>query len=802
MSQQAETVGQRVALTPAQGFQAAQRLLWHGRTHEAEQLYRAVLQLAPNHVGALHHLGILCTQRGRMTEAAELIGRSLALDPRSAQARNDFGIALSGLGRLQDAAAEFKQAITLEPDFADAHNNLGNAFQQLGRHAEAAAAFENAFAIRPSFAEAHNNLGNALSSLGRQVEAIAHYEHAARLKPKLAEAHYNAALALSSLDRHERAIEYYGKALAIRPNYADANAGLGKALASLHRHADALPYFERALALQPSSPEAHNRLGNALVALDRHEEAIVYYRTAIEMRPGLGEAHNNLGNALVALDRHEEAVEQFRGVISGSTGVDKAIVHQAYNHLGGALMALRRPQEAIGYFEKVLGGIGGAEASNGAAAAAATTDSTADAKAQARAHSNLGNALVELSRADEAIGCFEQALAIDPDLATALHGLGSAYLALGRLDEARQSFERAVALEPAQLEFHRSLAEAKKFEPDDRQFALLQQMARKSDRLSTDHRIELHFSLGKAYADLEQHELSFQHYNNGNALKRRQIEYDEAMTIGKLDRSEKVFTPDLIARFSGAGDPSELPVFIVGMPRSGTTLVEQMLASHPKVFGAGELESFARVAGRICEPQGAAVPYPAMLPTLSREQVRALGAQYLEAVRAAVPAAQDARRVTDKMPANFRLVGLIHLALPHARIIHIRRDAVDTCLSCYAKLFRGWQPFTYDLGELGRYYRAYDSLMAHWRRVLPAGVMLELQYEGLVANFEPEARRVVAHCGLEWDQRCLEFHRTARPVRTASAAQVRQPLYRSAIGRWRVYEPWLAPLRKALAGEA
>jgi hypothetical protein len=366
---------------------------------------------------------------------------------------------------------------------------------------------------------------------------------------------------------------------------------------------------------------------------------------------------------------------------------------------------------------------------------------------------------------------------------------------LGRLADAQQAFDKAVALEPRRAEFYRGLADSRRLLPDDPHFVAMEGLARDIDSLPVDQQIELHFALGKVYADVEQLERSFRHLLAGNALKRRQIDYDEAAEFGRSRRSKAVFTSELIERMRGAGDPSEVPVFIVGMPRSGTTLVEQLLASHPRVFGADELMDFPRVAATICEPPGATVPYPEMLQSMPAEDLRRLGASYIDAV---VPRAPAADRITDKLPGNFRVLGLIHLALPNARVIHVRRNPLDTCLSCFSKLFTGRQPFTYDLGELGRYYREYESLMAHWRAVLPAGALLEVQYEDLVADFAPQARRIVAHCGLEWDERCISFHETQRPVRTASATQVRQPLYGSAVGRAQPYAAMLGPLIAAL----
>jgi hypothetical protein len=299
----------------------------------------------------------------------------------------------------------------------------------------------------------------------------------------------------------------------------------------------------------------------------------------------------------------------------------------------------------------------------------------------------------------------------------------------------------------------------------------------------------LQFALGKAYADLGDHERSFQHLLQANAQKRQQIAYDEAATLAAFGRIHGAFTAELIAAKHALGHPSSLPIFIVGMPRSGTTLTEHILASHPAVFGAGELDHFYQeVVTRIWNPADIAAP---SLSGVTGPHLRKGAARYLAKLGRAAPAAE---RIVDKMPSNFRFLGLIHLALPNARIIHVRRDPLDTCISCFSVHFAGDHPYAYDLGELGRYYRAYERLMEHWRRLLPPHVLLEIRYEDLVADLDREARRIVAHCGLEWNASCLDFHATQRSVRTASARQVRQPLYQSSIGRWRQYGQHLAPL--------
>jgi hypothetical protein len=329
------------------------------------------------------------------------------------------------------------------------------------------------------------------------------------------------------------------------------------------------------------------------------------------------------------------------------------------------------------------------------------------------------------------------------------------------------------------------------FAAGDRHLAKMEELAAKADGLSKTDRMQLDFALGKAYADLKDHKRSFRHFLAGNAGKRAQIEYDEKATLTLFDDIERTFTPELIKAKSGGGDPSTEPIFVLGMPRSGTTLVEQILASHPSVHGAGELATLNDVVLTVHGPDGKTIPYPHFVEALDASALQKIGARYLAQVRELAPARE---RITDKMPSNFFFVGLIHLALPNARIIHTIRDPIDTCISCFSKLFSAEQNHTYDLAELGRYYRRYDRLMAHWRNALPPGRILDVRYEDVVADLEGEARCILEHCGLPWNERCLAFHKTERPVRTASATQVRKPIYKNSVGRWRVYEEFLTPL--------
>jgi tetratricopeptide (TPR) repeat protein len=411
--------------------------------------------------------------------------------------------------------------------------------------------------------------------------------------------------------------------------------------------------------------------------------------------------------------------------------------------------------------------------------------------------SNIVILLHKLGRFEESIAQCDRTLAINPGDAQTHNNRGVGLLALGRIAAAGEAFERAVALAPRRAEFHFNLATVRRFTAGDRRLDGLEALATDLAALPDNDRVAVHFALGRAYGDLGEHARSFRHLIAGNALKRRQIQYDEAAHLDLFARIAQVFTPGLMARKRGGGDPSDVPVLIVGLPRSGTTLIEQILASHSRVHGAGELDEFRAAAASIPRPNG--MRLLDHLPAISGEELRAIGADYVRRLRRR---SAGTARIVDKMPSNFAFAGLAHLALPKARIIHARRDPVDTCLSCFSLLFASEHPYAYDLGELGRYYRSYQALMAHWRRVLPDGVMLEVRYEDVVDDLEGQGRRILAHCGLEWEDACLAFHETRRPVQTASAMQVRQPIYRTSVGRWHAYKDLLTPLLRELGRPA
>jgi len=527
--------------------------------------------------------------------------------------------------------------------------------------------------------------------------------------------------------------------------------------------------MHRPPATVPPRPPVAERLFQQALAWHRQRElarAEQDYRAALQRDSRHFGALVNLG--LIMLDRNqsEAALKLIRRALYLKPNAPDAAFA-----MGLVLARVGQHGAAIGQFHKTL----------------------AVWPEHAPAHNGLGLSLRALNRHAEALAEFEQVVALRPTDALAHSNLGISLRTMGRLAEGMQALEQAVALSPRTPGHYRVLGESKRYTPGDPRLAALEALAADTAALGEDDRIDLHFALGKAYADLGQQEQSFRQLLAGNAAKRRLVRYDEPAILGLLAQTKALLTAEVIAERSGLGDPSPQPIFIVGMPRSGSTLIEQILASHPDVYGGGEMNDFTVAVTVLSRnPRDTA-------PDIGAKELRAIGADYLARTRARVPVAAD--RIADKMLGNARLVGLIHLALPDARIIYARRNPLDTCLSCFSTLFGEGQLYSYDLGELGRFARAHDDIMQHWQAVLPPGVMLDVQYEDVVADLETQARRIIAHCGLQWTDACLEFHKTDRPVHTASVVQVRQPIYRSSVGRWKPYKALLQPLFVGLAIE-
>jgi tetratricopeptide (TPR) repeat protein len=403
--------------------------------------------------------------------------------------------------------------------------------------------------------------------------------------------------------------------------------------------------------------------------------------------------------------------------------------------------------------------------------------------------------LSRLGDIGQSIEIYAGVVAEYPAHAKAWMSYGHALKTAGRQDSVR-AYRRSIELAPNLGEAYWSLANLKTFRFAAGEVQAMRAQLERADLVGED-RLHFHFALGKSLEDSGAYADSFDHYAKGNGLRRAAIPYDPAEISAHVRRSKTLFSKEFFAARAGWGAPAPDPIFIVGLPRAGSTLLEQILSSHPDVEGTQELPDILSIARTLGGTRTKTMPskYPEILATLSAEQMRALGEQYLRGTRIHRKSATPF--FIDKMPNNFAHVGLIHLILPHARIIDARRHPLGCCFSCFKQHFARGQYFTYGLEEIGRYYRDYVELMAHFDAVLP-GRVHRVIYESLVEDTESEVRRLLQYCGLSFDERCLRFYENERAVRTASSEQVRQPIYRDGVDHWRHYEPWLGPLKDAL----
>ena len=505
----------------------------------------------------------------------------------------------------------------------------------------------------------------------------------------------------------------------------DAHHALGVALMQAGQFADAEQVLLRAAALRPGSAASHADLGAAYDRQNLPEQAIQAYRKAVELKPNLGAVQYRLGELYVLYSRAAEAAECFeRAADTRRNTTDGRLYHSDAQLLRGDI---------------------------------------AGAEQWAR-----------------------KAVAIEPASAAANGTLGGVLYAQGRFDEATTYFEAALRHNPTMAKCWDGLAHCRKFSRADT--AILGRMGAVLQRNDLDDvsRMTIHFAMGKINEDCEDYAQAMAQFDSANRLRARDLQFDRASLAAEVDRNIDIFTPDFMARHAASGSADPKPLFIVGMFRSGTTLVEQIVSSHAQIAAAGELTVWAPTDLDIDKASG----------DFNADRTQAAIAKYLSALQKIGP---DAARVTDKLPFNFLRLGAIHALLPQARIIHCQRDPIDTCLSIYTTHFSSRIPYAARKADLVFCYRQYLRMMDHWRKVLPAGTLLEVQYEWLIAHRESETKRLIEFTGLAWDENCLRPEQNRRTVGTSSAWQVRQPVYTTSMQRWRRYETWIGELRALLA---
>lgn len=673
---------------------------------------------------------------------------------------------LYGEGKLAEAEGLLRQILQAAPRHPPALHLLGVITHQAGRTELAAQLLRQAVELAPDEAQFHANLGEMCRILKRLDEAIAHGEKAVALAPDLATAHSNLGIAWYDKGELDKARACQERALALDPDLPAARNNLGSILRDRKDRQGAIECFRKVLAVAPGYAESASNLGSVLTENDQPEEALKVLLPLVQSRPDYAEAHCNIATAFLALEQMGKAGFGFKRALALKPDYPEA------------LLGLARVLQEEGELP---------------AAEAMAQRALLLAPEKAEIHSLLGGIFNESGYPDRARQAYARALEIDPDLSVAFLGRGHFLMEHGDMQGAEADFNHALRLNEDDLGARLALVQIAKVKEGDANMAALVARAAVADGMPETKAMPLHFALGKCYEDTKQYDLAFRHYQEGCRLKRKRIEYSAENTELTVRNIEAFFSAENVARLRGAGSDSALPIFVLGMPRSGTTLTETILASHPMVHGAGELPDLVKVASQ--PRDGETAGYPLNLRGITQAELKILGERYVAGLQARAPGSP---RITDKMPANFNYVGLIHLMLPRAKIVHVKRNPVDTCLSCYTRLFNKSQYQSYDLAEIGRYYRGYAQLMQHWRSVLPADAFYEIQYEALVADPERQARALVEYCGLEWDDACLNFHQTERHIRTASVTQVRQPMYKTSVEKWRLYEKHLGPLLEAL----
>ena len=645
-------------------------------------------------------------------------------------------IALINSGQVDKAEAICRSAIKRNPDDINMVALLGAILLKSNQIPAAEKYLRQAIKLAPSFAKPHEDLGHLLVEKGQAEEAAGILRKATRLDPNLDNAFFNLGKALAMLGEGKEADIAFEKSFELNPERKNL------ALAAEHqregRWDEAEQLYREVLRSHPTNVDAMRLLGNVTLQTGRIYQAERLLRRAVANAPDFVLAQIDLGSALRKQNRLEEAIDQFRE-------------------------AIRLEPENV------------------------------------QAHYLLGSALSLAAQTYQAVEAYQRVLELAPKHTGAMLGLGHVLKTVGRQEEAIEAYRDCIRHKPQNGEIYWSLANLKTYQLTDEDIQEMESMAASADgpdgEVNEESKVNFLFALAKAYEDRGDFGRAWEYYHEGNRRRRILEIYDPVRDEVMNDEIVEVFNRDFLSANTGLGHPSAEPIFVVGLPRSGSTLIEQILASHSQVEGTSELPYAGSVATSLNRNRADGVNYPRAVHELEEEHFKRLGADYLEFAR--IHRTEGKPFFIDKMPNNFPTVGFLHLILPNAKIIDARRYPLDSCLSSYRQLFARGQSFTYDLTEIGEYFLQYQRMMDHWHEVLP-GRCLTVQYEEVVTDFENQLRRLLEYCELPWEDACLNFYETQRPIRTASSEQVRQPVYSKSVNFWRNYEENLAELIEVL----
>lgn len=639
------------------------------------------------------------------------------------------------MGLYSRAEKHFLDILKIAPEIAEAQNALAFVYVASKQHAKATAQLKVVVKTMPNHAQTHHNLANSLYEEKLYDEAISHYQTAIKLDPKLVDSYIHCGIAYRMQKNYDVAIQYLHQALDLDKANAKAFHVLGMIYVDVEDFPRALECLENAAGLAPNHAEFRVSFADILAKASLDYEAGIQYHMACEADPSYLDGFALYGAYLQKHHRYNEALECAQHAAQLAPQ-DLSIIDQ------------------------------------------------------------LGSIYLGMGDVDAAIKQFNDALLKEPKRLSSLIGLGHTYQESGKLEAAIALCDEIIAIDNNLTDGYLLKSRVKKSKPED---GLAEHLLKftEQDELDVSIKIGINFALGKIFDDQNKYEQAFKYYAAGNALKNEQLNYNAEGDEDRFTKHIEIFNADFIQQHQHLGVASDLPVVIVGMPRSATTLTEQIISSHPQVQAAGEVIFWGRARTAMPLRLNTDTPFPECVTEMLPEHAKDIAAMYEATLRKIVGSDNKPTHITDKMPHNFLNVGLIALLFPHVKIIHTKRDPIDTCLSIFFQNFNEAHPYAFDLSNLGFHYRQYERIMRHWHAVLPGRIM-DINYADTIADPEFWSRKLISHIGLEWDDACLSPHKLERSVKTASHWQVRQPIYKTSEQRWKNYEKFLDPLKLAL----
>ncbi len=777
-------------VTLEQALQIAQQHHQAGNLTLAETTYRDIIAVMPDNFTSLYQLAFISYQQQKLDDALSFIEKALTLEPNRADAHNAYAVMLEQKGNIGKALEEWQKAIEIDSNCYDAYINLTNAYWKIEEYEKACTHGKKAISLNPEQANGYINYGAALVSLGKTEEAIKNWEKALELHedhpnalinlgnsyrnlgdfakaeeycrraleivPNDPSAHQNMGSLLLDQSHVDKAEEHYRKAIQYKPDYVDAHNNLSLVMMYQLRYDEAASSARMALAFDADNVEALANLSVALRNLSQFQEAEITARKALTLQPDSIEAKIDLADILFLSDRYQEAETIFEDV--KELEPDSARIY----------MKLSSAQERLNKYDEALISMDKAEELN---------------PEMPEIYYKKGSILLTANRVKESIAAFDKALELNPEYVYALSSKSESLQANGQMEESKKVLEQGLAINDNIPSLYMSMSKVHKFSEDDTYFHKMKALYKNSEKMGSAEAAVLNFALFKACQDVGDYQQAFEHLKQGNNLKRKTVPFNRTTQKDNFLIIPESCTPEIYKQFEGKGYESDIPVFIVGMPRSGTTLTEQIISSHPDAYGAGELYHLSNLEKTF--------------GSTSPNNAYEMGKSYIESIKSLHPDAAKAKRITDKMPGNYIRILQIIATLPKAKIIHCKRNPMDTALSCYKQLFAQGQYWSYDLEELGEHYAFYEMIMKHFKDHFDDH-FIEVDYEETVTDFETQARRLINYADLDWHDACLEPHKQKRSVLTASKAQVVKPVYKTSVEAWRRYETQMQPFIESL----